>query len=128
MRLSKVLKWLGVGAWATLVIVIVAPFALLTLDAVWPVRFRDVPDAPHIGERCVVLKGLRAHGVYKVGGTRDKTDWVTITTLPGFSGNEVTFKEDIPKGTTFVVTECRSVGPVPSTPSTTGCRSPASPK
>ena len=89
------------------VVLMLSPIALLmvltALGAVWPTRVRDVTDAPRIGERCVVVKGLRAHGVYNVGSSKDQTDFVDITPLPGIAGPEITFTKPIPRGSEVVI-------------------------
>ena len=101
--ISSRVKRLIVG----IVVLMLSPIALLmvltALGYVWPIRVRDVRDAPRIGEHCVVLKGLRAHGVYRVGGTKDHTDVVDVTPLPGFEGYEVTFTKPIPRGSEVII-------------------------
>jgi hypothetical protein len=58
--------------------------------------------AERVGQKCVVLKGLRAHGF-----TLDLADKVThevdVTALPGIGGPEITFTEPLPKGTALNV-------------------------
>jgi hypothetical protein len=103
LRPSQLIKWLVAGSAILLFSPILLLMALTAVGYVWPVRVRDVPDAPRIGERCVVLKGLRAHGVFNEGGTKGHTDFVDITTLPGIGGYEITFTEPIPKGSEFVI-------------------------
>ena len=91
----------------TLVGLILGFMGLSSCDA----RYTDVSDKPmhaeRVGQQCVVLKGLRAHGFTLDLSKKDKTHAVTVTTLPGIGGPEITFKTPIPKGTTFVVTSVR---------------------
>jgi hypothetical protein len=47
---------------------------------------------------------LGAHGFTLDLRKRDVTAEVEVTTLPGFSGPEVTFTTSVPKGTTVIVT------------------------
>ena len=101
--INKLMKWLIIGVAVFLLSPIALLMALTALGYVWPTRVRDVPDAPRIGERCVVLKGLRAHGVYNVGGTKAHTDFVDITTLPGIGGYEITFTKPIPRGSVLLI-------------------------
>lgn len=53
-----------------------------------------------VGQRCVVLKGLIAHGVTAIDGNQV----IVVTTPPGIGGRHVTFEEAVPKGSQFVVT------------------------
>lgn len=74
-------------------------------------RYTDVSDEPGhgewVGQRCVVRNGLRAHGFTLDLRKRDVTSGVEVTTLPGFSGPEVTFTTSVPKGTTLIVMSVR---------------------
>ena len=74
-------------------------------------RYKDVSHEPgyaeRVGQRCTVVKGLRAHGFTVDLRRKDVTHEVAVTTLPGIGGPEITFKVDIPKGTTIVVTGVR---------------------
>ena len=74
-------------------------------------RFTDVshrhPYVDRIGQRCTVLKGLRAHGV-KRDLDSEVTNHVTITTLPGVGGPEITFEVALPKGTIIVIKGARN--------------------
>ena len=73
--------------------------------------YRDVSSerkhAKRVGQRCVVLKGLRAHGFTLDLRKRDVTHEVAVTTMPGIGGPEITFTAPVPKGTTLVVTSVR---------------------
>jgi hypothetical protein len=113
---TTVLKW-ALGAFAVLVLLGLVLAVLFIVLSSTASHYEDVSDDPEhasrIGERCIVLKGLRAHGVYNVDGTRGVTDHVTVTTLPGFSGYEVTFTADIPKGTAMVVIGVRKCSNCP---------------
>jgi hypothetical protein len=72
-------------------------------------RYTDVSHEPshaeRVGQRCTVLKGLRAHGFN--WDHPDVTHEVDVTPLPGIGGREITFKVAIPKGTTILVTGVR---------------------
>ena len=74
-------------------------------------RYTDVsgrpPHSERVGQQCVVLKGLRAHGFTLDLRKRDVTHAVDVTTLPGIDGPEITFKTPVPKGTVFTVTSVR---------------------
>ena len=96
-------KRLIVGVVALMFSPIALLMVLTAVGYVWPVRVRDVPDAPRIGERCAVLKGLRAHGVYNLGGSRAHTDVVHITPLR-ITGPEITFTTSIPRGSELHIT------------------------
>src|SRR4051794_9142296 len=58
-------------------------------------RYSDVSAerdyAKWIGQRCVVLKGLRAHGFTLERHRKGVTHEVDVTTLPGIGGSEITF-------------------------------------
>ena len=86
---------------------VLALFALSSGNA----RYTDVSGEPahaeRVGQRCVVRNGLRAHGFTSDLRKRDVTAEVDVTTLPGFSGPEVTFTTSVPKGTTLIVTSVR---------------------
>ena len=89
-----------------------AVVSLLALGALsaWGARHRDVSTraryAARVGQKCVVLRGLRAHG-WSLNYNDDVTHRVDVTTLPGIAGPEITFKTPIPRGTTFVITSVR---------------------
>jgi hypothetical protein len=89
------------------VMVCIAFIALVSCNA----QYTDVSDRPRyaewIGQRCTVLKGLRAHGFTLDLRRKDVTHEVDVTTLPGISGPEITFTIPIPIGTTFVVKSVR---------------------
>ena len=74
-------------------------------------RYTDVSNEPDhadwVGQRCVVRNGLKAQGFTLDLRKRDVTSAVVVTTLPGFSGPEVTFTTLVPKGTTLIVTSVR---------------------
>ena len=74
-------------------------------------RYTDISGEPAyagwVGQRCVVVKGLRAHGFTLDLRRRDVTHEVDVTTLPGIGGPEITFTTPVPKGTTFVVRSVR---------------------
>jgi hypothetical protein len=84
------------------------------LTSVWltscATRYTDVSGEPGhaewVGQRCVVLKGLRAYGFTLDLRRKDITHEVDVTTLP-IGGPETTFKVLIPKGATLVVTSVR---------------------
>jgi hypothetical protein len=73
-------------------------------------QYRDVSFVPEyatrVGERCVVLKGLRAYGFTKDLRRKDVTHAVDITTV-AIAGPEITFAVPIPKGITMEVTGVR---------------------
>src|SRR4029078_4134315 len=80
--------------------------AVLAIGTSYQARYADVSAAPkyadRVGQQCLVLKGLRAHGVALHLGNK-VTDEVDVTTLPGFSGPEITFTASVPKGTAMNV-------------------------
>jgi hypothetical protein len=67
---------------------------------------KDVSSDPkygaRVGERCIVLNELRAHGVAKDLRSRI-TDGIDVTPPPGIAGREITFAVPVPKGTTINV-------------------------
>ena len=88
---------------------VLAGFSLFTLESCGA-RHRDVSTsaryASRVGQQCVVLKGLRAHGL-SLNSDNGITEEVDVTTLPGLAGPEITFKKPVPRGTTFVITSVR---------------------
>ena len=78
--------------------------AVLALGSSCQARYRDVSSDPkyaeRVGQRCMVLKGLRAHGVTLDLGKK-LTHEVDVTALPGIGGPEITFTAPAPKGTTI---------------------------
>jgi hypothetical protein len=93
--------------------VTVGAIGLLTLlglgscDARYTDVSREPAHAGWVGQRCVVSKGLRAHGFTLDVGTKNVTHEVDVTMLPGISGPEITFTTPVPKGTTVIVTSVR---------------------
>ena len=85
--------------------------AALILASGCDARYRDVSGdpryAPRVGQKCVVLKELRAHGFTLDLSRKDVTHEVDVTTLPGIGGPEITFTEPIPKGTTLNIIRVR---------------------
>ena len=83
-------------------------WVLLIVGDVWRSQWKDVSREPEhaarVGERCTVVKGVRAHGVTMDLGPNEITDYVTITPLPGIGGPEITFEVLLPKGTVMLVT------------------------
>jgi len=88
---------------------VVSFIALVALGS-WGARHRDLSTSARyvgrVGQRCVVLKGLRAHG-WSLNDNDGVTYEVDVTKLPGIAGPEITFETPIPRGTTFVVTSVR---------------------
>jgi hypothetical protein len=103
-RLAALIVALGV-------LTLVVALGVLTFLGTGSARYTDVSGDPAhagwVGQRCVVLKGLRAHGFTLDLRKRDVTYEVVVTTLPGIGGPEITFKTPVPKGTTFTVTSVR---------------------
>ena len=106
---------MGVIAAATLglkgfALLIMAFFVLTFIaDNEGPAQYKDVShEQEHtgwVGQRCTVLKGLRAHGVTADSWPqRGITDYVDITTLPGIGGPEITFTVPIHKGMDMLIT------------------------
>ena len=83
--------------------------ALVALDS-WGACHRDVSTSPRyagrVGQRCIVLKGLQAHG-WSLNYNDDVTHEVDVTRLPGIAGPEITFETPIPRGTAFVISSVR---------------------
>jgi hypothetical protein len=84
--------------------------AVLAIGTSCQARYADVSADPkyadRVGQQCLVLKGLQAHGVALHLGNK-VTDEVDVTTLPGISGPEITFTAPLPKGTTLNVIGAR---------------------
>jgi len=93
----------------SLTLSVVLLFGLFVLGTSCQARYTDVSQKPghaeRVGQRCTVLKGLRAHGFS--WDQPDVTYEVRVTSLPGVDGREITFKVNIPKGTGIVVTGVR---------------------
>src|SRR5262245_53839484 len=94
---------------------VLGSIAILVLLLISPkltrARYVDVSDrspyAERLGQRCTVLKGLRAHGYTLDLRRKDLTHEVVVTVLPGIGGPEITFKVPLPKGITLVITAAR---------------------
>jgi hypothetical protein len=93
-------KWLG--------LIVLMALVLVLSGCSGNAEYRDVSnDARYIasvGQRCTVLRGLRAHGYTLNLNHRDVIDAVDVTTLPGVGGIEIIFTVAIPKGTKILVT------------------------
>jgi hypothetical protein len=83
---------------------------ILALGSSCQARYQDVSSEPkyakRVGQRCMVLKGLRAHGITLDLGKK-VTEEVDVTALPGFGGPEVTFTAPVLKGTIINVIGAR---------------------
>jgi hypothetical protein len=94
----------------SIAVLFAAFWVLLIVGDIWGSQWKDVSREPEhaarVGERCTVVKGLRAHGVTKAPGPNEHeiTDYVTITPLPGIGGREITFEVPLPKGLVMWVT------------------------
>jgi hypothetical protein len=86
---------------------LVAVVGLGSCDARYSDVSREQDYAKWIGQRCVVLKGLRAHGFTLERHRNGVTHEVDVTTLPGIGGSEITFTTPMPKGTTIEVKSVR---------------------
>lgn len=74
-------------------------------------RYEDVSGAPEyigrIGEKCITTGSLIAHGVSRQPGKDKKTDYLVLTTEPGFSGPEVTFRKTLPADAVLTIIGAR---------------------
>jgi hypothetical protein len=86
------------------------PLAIVPMLIGCDAQYRDVSSGPkyatRVGERCVVLKGLRAYGFTMDLQRKDLTHEVDITT-GAIAGPEITFAVPIPKGITMEVAGVR---------------------
>jgi len=93
-------KWLGLIALMALVLVL--------SQCSGNAEYRDVSNDPRyiasVGQRCTVLRGLRAHAYTLNLDQKDVIEAVDVTTLPGIGGSEIIFTVAIPKGTQILVT------------------------
>jgi hypothetical protein len=81
-------------------------------DAVYRDVSNELSHKERIGQTCMVVASLHAHGVAnKLEGDR-KTDYVTIWN-PGFAGPEVTFIAVIEPGAKIKVLKARKCGNCP---------------
>ncbi len=86
---------------------VTSPFLLSGCQSRYTDVSREPEYAARVGQRCTVLKGLRGHGYTLDLRRKDLTHEVDVTPVPGIDGPEITFKVDIPQGTTIVVSGVR---------------------
>lgn len=77
----------------------------ISCDARYTDASREPDHAERVGQRCMVLKGLKAHGVEL--DQRDVTHSVDVTTPPGIGGREITFQVDVSRGTEILIAGVR---------------------
>jgi hypothetical protein len=91
-------------------LLVLLPLAIVLMLIGCDAEYRDVSSEPkyatRVGERCVVLKGLRAYGFTKDLRRKDLTHGVDITTV-AIGGPEYTFEVPISKGIPMEVTGVR---------------------
>jgi hypothetical protein len=91
---------------------VVVPVGVLTFVGLssCDARYTDVSKeqdyAQWVGQKCVVLKGLRANGFTVDLRRKEVTHEVDVTAFP-IAGPEITFTTPVPKGTTIVVKSVR---------------------
>lgn len=108
----------GKRIFLSLALAVLLPVVLVMLGTSCEARYTDVSQKPgyaeRVGQRCTVLRGLRAHGVTLDPSAKEEvTNYVAVTPLPGIGGREITFDVDVPKGTRILVTGVRSCSNCP---------------